>query len=44
MKSQSNNVFGEPIKTFTYDPMTGFCRNGSYDTGTEEVHHKKILS
>lgn len=36
MKSQSKNVFGEPIKTCSSDPLTGFFRNGCCDTGAED--------
>lgn len=36
MKSQSKNVFGEPIKACSYNPMTGFFRNGCCDTGADD--------
>ncbi|MDZ7720449.1 MAG: DUF2237 domain-containing protein [Balneolaceae bacterium] len=36
MKFQSRNVFGEPIKTCSNEPMTGFYRNGCCDSGDED--------
>lgn len=36
MNSQSKNVFGEPIKACSYNPMTGFFRNGCCDTGIDD--------
>lgn len=36
MKFQSRNVFGEPIKTCSEDPLTGFYRNGCCDSGEDD--------
>lgn len=36
MKLQSRNVFGEPIKDCSHDPLTGFYRNGCCDTEVED--------
>lgn len=33
----SMNVFGEPLESCSYDPETGFFRNGHCDTCAEDV-------
>lgn len=36
MNSQSKNLFGEPLKTCSIDPLTGFYRTGCCDTGQDD--------
>ena len=33
---ESVNVLGEPLKPCSFDPLTGFFRNGCCDTGPED--------
>jgi uncharacterized protein len=33
----SRNVLGEPLEACSFDPMTGFFRNGCCDTSREDV-------
>ena len=35
--SQARNVLGEPLDERCSKPMTGFYRNGSCDTGPEDL-------
>ena len=42
MKLSSKNVFGEPIKTCSEDPLTGFYRTGCCDSGRED-HGKHMV-
>jgi uncharacterized protein (DUF2237 family) len=35
--SQQKNVYGEPLQVCSTRPMTGFTRQGSCDTGPEDV-------
>jgi uncharacterized protein len=37
MSDEQRNVFGEPIKICSLNPMTGFFRTGCCDTGPEDV-------
>lgn len=40
MQDPSVNVLGQPLQSCCFDPMTGFFRNGSCDTGpTDEGSH-----
>lgn len=32
----ANNVFGEPLKTCSEEPLTGFYRNGCCETGPQD--------
>ncbi len=36
MNNQSKNIFGEPIKACSFEPLTGFYRNGCCDTGKDD--------
>lgn len=36
MNLDSKNIFGEPIKACSYNPLTGFYRNGCCDTGIDD--------
>ena len=37
MPDEQRNVFGEPIKVCSLNPMTGFYRTGCCETGPEDV-------
>lgn len=35
--SEQRNVFGEPLQTCSMNPLTGFTRSGSCETGAEDL-------
>ena len=36
----ARNVLGEPLAICSFKPMTGFYRDGCYNTGREDVGHR----
>lgn len=44
MDNQSKNVFGEPIKACSNNPLTGFYRTGCCDTGIEDTGNHTVCA
>ncbi|QDT36354.1 DUF2237 family protein [Stratiformator vulcanicus] len=40
----ARNVLGEPLKTCSTDPLTGFYRNGCCDTGPEDAGQHTVCA